>query len=615
MQQTNGGSSSLDAIGNSQAPRPAPTAALEYPQRLRTREAESRCLNQRHVWIGNVRVLVFIGFVALCWNARKLGHPALYWLAGTVAVFFTLGGWDGRTVRARNRAQRAASFYRTGLARMEDRWKGSGEDGHDFQPPDHLYADDLDILGDGSLFQLLCVARTRMGKRCLASWLLAPANLEEVQKRQIAVSELASGLDLREDLAVEGESDQIQCDGQILEQWVQEESSLNYRRWWPWTLILAALSIPALVYGFWRGFWTPFLIVVLINASITFRGRHRLARMFAALDEAAKNLDALVCLLERVEHARFDSPENSALQAALLAGKLKASECIAKLDKLSQLADSRHNLFVRLLDVPLLYSVQLAFALQRWKDRFATGVPAWLDSIGQMEALASLAAYKFEHPDDPFPDFSEAEVPCFDGTALGHPLLPASSCVRNDVVIHGRGQILLVSGSNMSGKSTLLRVVGVNTVLAMAGAPVRASGLRLSPLALGSAINISDSLQRGVSHFYAEIKRIRRVVDLTAKGNVLFLFDEILQGTNSHDRHVGAEGIVRALIRNGAIGLVTTHDLALTALVATFPENIRNVHFQEKLESGKLQFDYRLREGVVTTSNGLELMKSIGLEV
>jgi len=272
-------------------------------------------------------------------------------------------------------------------------------------------------------------------------------------------------------------------------------------------------------------------------------------------------------------------------------------------------------MLVAVLDPALLYSVQVAFALERWKTRFGAGVIAWLDAIGQLEALSSLGAYNFEHPQDPFPEFSVAQAPGFEGQAIGHPLLPASTCVPNDVVLGGSSQVLLVSGSNMSGKSTLLRAVGVNAVLAMTGAPVRARSLRLSPLNIGGAMRLSDSLQKGVSHFYAEISRIRQVVELSKKNHVLFLFDEILQGTNSHDRRVGAEGILRALILNGAIGLVTTHDLALTELQKVFPDRVCNVHFQEKLEAGKLHFDYQLREGVVTTSNGIELMKSVGLEV
>lgn len=615
MQPTNGDSEPLKASRATHNPIPPPSAPVdEYSQRLTRHDGRARHLNKRHIWIGNARLVLFIAIAVLCWKAGKAGGPYLYGLIGAVVAFVALGVWDGRTVRARNRANRAANLYRRGKARIEDQWAGSGESGREFQQEDHLYAEDLDILGNGSLFQLLCVARTRMGKARLAEWLLAPAGTDEVEIRQIAVQELAAKLDFREDLAALGESEQINADGQMLIRWSKEEKAFNYRRWWFWTLLLAVLSIPTLVYGFLREFWTPFLLVFVANANITFWLRHRLDRMFAGLDEASKNLESMVCLLQRVELEKFDSPRNRALQAALVARGLRSSECIARLAKLAQLSDSRDNLFVKALDVPLLYSVNLAFALQWWKDRFASGVPAWLDTLGQMEALASLAAYKFEHPADPFPEIRATELPCYEGVALGHPLLPALTCVRNDVFLSGR-QILLVSGSNMSGKSTLLRVVGINAVLATMGAPVRASALRLSPLALGTAINVSDSLQKGVSHFYAEIKRIRQVVELSSKGSVLFLFDEILQGTNSHDRQVGAEGIVRALIANGAIGLVTTHDLALTSLAEVFPEQVRNVHFQEKLDAGKLHFDYRLRDGVVTTSNGIELMKSIGLDV
>jgi hypothetical protein len=615
MSQTNEASGSLTALPASGRIIP-PTSAPhpEYSHRLTAREAEARRFNKQHIWIGNARLLAFIGIMVLCWQTGRTGVPSVYWLVGVVLVFIGLGAWDRRTVRARSRAKRAANFYRRGLARIEDQWSGSGTHGQEFNTPNHLYAEDLDILGEGSLFQLLCAARTRMGKGRLAAWLLAPATPEEVGERQLAVKELAAKLEFREDLAADGESDEIHADGEMLVRWSQETWDLNYRRWWVWTMVLAVLSLPALIYGF-RAHWTPFVLLLVVNSLISFTQRNRLAQMFSSLDQACKNLEVLPWLLRRIEREQFDSPRARSLQAALLTGGVRASECVAKLARLAQLVDSRRNMFVAVLDVPLLYSIQLGFALQRWKDRYGAGVVAWIESIAEMEALCSLAAYKFEHPEDPFPEFSAAEAPGFAGVALGHPLLPASSCVRNDVILAGSAQVLLVSGSNMSGKSTLLRVAGVNAVLAMMGAPVRARKLRLSPVALGAAMRISDSLQRGVSHFYAEISRIRQVVELASKTHVLFLFDEILQGTNSHDRRVGAEGIVRALITNGAIGLVTTHDLALTTLAEVFPERVRNVHFQEKLDLGKLHFDYQLREGVVTTSNGVELMKSIGLDV
>jgi len=235
--------------------------------------------------------------------------------------------------------------------------------------------------------------------------------------------------------------------------------------------------------------------------------------------------------------------------------------------------------------------------------------------VGEFEALGSLAAYAYERPQDPFPELAEAEG-CFEGEGLGHPLIPEGRNVRTDLRLSGELRVLVVSGSNMSGKSTLLRTVGVNAVLALAGAPVRARRLRLSPLEVGASIHVQDSLQAGASRFYAEITRLRQIVELT-KGPrpVLFLLDEILHGTNSHDRRVGAEGVVRGLVGRGAIGLVTTHDLALALIADGLAPRAANVHFEDHLEAGKMTFDYRLRPGVVQRSNALELMRSVGLEV
>jgi DNA mismatch repair ATPase MutS len=234
-----------------------------------------------------------------------------------------------------------------------------------------------------------------------------------------------------------------------------------------------------------------------------------------------------------------------------------------------------------------------------------------------MEALCSLAGHAWEHPEDPFPELTaDAGGPLFDGEALGHPLLPEGACVRNDLRLDGDLQLLLVSGSNMSGKSTLLRTVGVNAVLAQAGGTVRARRLRLSPLAVGASIRINDSLLAGRSRFYAEITRLRELVALAAGDLPLFfLLDEILHGTNSHDRQIGAEAVVRGLVERGAIGLVTTHDLALAQVAEALAPQAANIHFQDHMEAGRMVFDYRIHPGVVTKSNALELMRSVGLDV
>jgi DNA mismatch repair ATPase MutS len=452
-----------------------------------------------------------------------------------------------------------------------------------------------------------------MGKQCLARWLLTHAELPEIRERQAAVAELKSRLDLREDLAVAGDSERIAAKPEPLVAWAREESGLKDGRWW--AAALAALNIAALVVGF-TWLWTPFIVLLLINGIITSRARHRLEKIFAGIGDTHRDLDSLALLLRRIEAEEFQSPMLRQLQARLLTHGQPPSACIARLDTLADLDDSRHNWFVRVFDIPLLYSMQIAFALERWRRTYGSGIEAWLAVVGAIEALVSIAAYSYEHAEDPFPEFVPADAgPCFEGDALGHPLLPADKCVRNDVRLGGNSQVLLVSGSNMSGKSTYLRVVGVNSVLAMMGAPVRAARLRLSRVAVGASMRVSDSLQKGISHFYAEIKRLRQVVDLSASQATLFLLDEVLQGTNSHDRRVGTEGVLRTLIHNSAIGLVTTHDLALTSLEEVFPERVRNAHLQERFEDDSLSFDYRLRPGVVTTSNGVELMKSIGLDV
>jgi DNA mismatch repair ATPase MutS len=256
-----------------------------------------------------------------------------------------------------------------------------------------------------------------------------------------------------------------------------------------------------------------------------------------------------------------------------------------------------------------------AAGVENWQRHSGPAVRRWLTATGEIEALCAFAGHAFDHPGDPFPEFIEGSV-SIHAEGICHPLLPAENAIRNDVYLGRAPQVLMVSGSNMSGKSTLLRTVGANAVLAQAGAPVRARRLRLTPLAVGASIKLSDSLQGGVSRFYAEILRIRQILTLTSGAlPVLFLIDEFLAGTNSHDRRIGAGALVRGLVERGAIGLVTTHDLALVDIVEALGDRAANVHFEDRVEDGKILFDYVMRPGVVRKSNALELMRSVGLEI
>ncbi len=296
---------------------------------------------------------------------------------------------------------------------------------------------------------------------------------------------------------------------------------------------------------------------------------------------------------------------------------MPASVAVAKLNRLIQLLESRRNQVVAVLEPFVMWSVQLTFAIVAWRRAHGPSIRKWLEAVGELEALSDFAGYAYEHPRDVFPEFAaDGTGGCLDATGFAHPLIPEDRVVRNDLKLDTAMRLVVISGPNMAGKSTFIRAVGVNAVLAQCGAPVRAERLRVSRLTVAASVCILDSLQGGISHFYAEITRLKLITDL-AKGSspVLYLLDELLSGTNSHDRAIGAEAIVRTLFERGALGLVTTHDLALAEIVNTLGSASTNAHFEDHLKDGKLGFNHRLSPGIVKTSNALQLMRSIGLEI
>ncbi|MGB8481164.1 MAG: mismatch repair protein [Acidobacteriaceae bacterium] len=589
--------------------------AEEYRRREAARQAGSRRLEKLHIRFGNVRLLLATVAAVMAWWAFRSHWILPWWLAAPVAVFAVVAVVHARVLRARRCALRAVAVYQRGLARMEDRWMDGGNGGERFRDAQHLYAADLDIFGPASLFALLSTARTRMGEDALASWLLSSSPVEAIRGRQAAVAELRSRLDLREDLEVLGEEAGAGVVPEALLQWAESPERIRetWLRWLAPLLMVLAVGA-AVVWAVW-GTVVPLVAVIVAEASLARWLKQRLQAIFSSTEGAFENLDLLSGMLARLEREKFHSARLQALQTALTSHAMQGSEAIARLRTLIDLIDSRDNFFVRILDVPLMYSVQVALRSEMWRTQHGAAVRGWLDATGEMEALLSLAAYHYEHPDDPFPEMVEG-APFLEGEALGHPLIAGAKCVRNDVRLDDETRAILVSGSNMSGKSTYLRTVGVNTVLAMAGAPVRARRLQLTPLQVGASIQVNDSLQEGSSRFYAEITRLRRIYDLAAeRPPLLFLLDELLQGTNSNDRRIGAEGVLRGLLERGAIGILTTHDLALTELQGLPEGALRNMHFQDHLEDGRMRFDFQLRAGVITKSNGLELMRSIGLKV
>jgi hypothetical protein len=433
--------------------------------------------------------------------------------------------------------------------------------------------------------------------------------------------ELCPRLDLRESLALLGEDVRAGLHPSDLERWASEPSLPATGPWRKAAALLSFLSVASLL-GWIAGFVglggtgpLPFFFVLTIEGVVALRLRVGVKRTLVAVEQPARDLALLSDLLERISREHFDSARLTELAARLVSDGRSAWREIARLERLLGLADARRNQFFVPIAAVLLWGTQFALAIEEWRQRSAGDMAGWLEAIGEIEALSALASHAYENPGDPFPEIVE-DGPVFAGEGLGHPLLPCDGCVRNELLLDRDHAVFVVSGSNMSGKSTFLRTIGANAVLAMAGAPVRAERLRISSLAVGASIRVNDSLQEGESRFYAEIKRLRQIMDLARdEAHPLFLLDEILHGTNSHDRQIGAAAVVRGLVERGAVGLVTTHDLALSRIAESLAPRAANVHFEDHLEDGRIAFDYRLRPGVVEKSNALALMREVGLEI
>ena len=526
-------------------------------------------------------------------------------------------------MRRKKQAEVASDYYRRGIARIEDRWAGTGQTGENFRTRNYLYAEDLDIFGTGSLFQLLSQARLPMGEDQLVEWLCAPSELPEILARQKLVEELRPNLDLREYLAVTTQALWARLDPQTLLGWGESKALLPAGIWRVVAVVLPLAFLATLVVWYTSHFYAPLLFVLALEIMMR-RWLHRRAE--EVMHGTACNAEGLLLfadVLGRFEREPFTSPKLAAMAARLRgtnkSGDVAASVAVRKLAGIVYWIDTSHSLLGHIAEIPFLFGVNVGYATEAWRKRWGRELRTWAAATGEMEALLSLAGYAYEHPADPFPEFVDGpnRATEFHGEELGHPLIAAEKCVRNSISLNQDTRVMLVSGSNMSGKSTYLRTVGINTVLAMAGAPIRGKSLRLTPLALGTRIRGGDSLQEGRSNFYTEILHIRRVFALLkeSKYPLLFLFDELLEGTNSKDRRIGAQSLLEVLLKNGAIGIVTTHDLSLTEIGTAIGAPLRNMHFEDQVQDGKMVFDYHLREGMVTKSNALELMRIVGLEM
>ena len=595
---------------------PVADRVSEYQRRLEDRLARLKRLTTIDNRIATARGVIFLAAVvaALLWYSSESGslRPVIGFLVLFVALVLAHGAVEDRLKQARL----AKAYWERCLRRLADRWRGEGASGDRYADESHLYASDLDLFGRGSLFQLLCQARTRLGEDTLAEWLRTPVGAEIIRRRQQAVAELSPQVDLRERLAVLDAEVRDDLDQNRLIGWVSEPARPISGMVRVATVVLAVLSLAALAVLFIWNLLAPFLFMLIVQGLVAVSHGRQIRRLAQTADEAASGLAILSQVLAILEQEQFQSPNLADIRRRLDTQGLPPSRQIARLHRLIEyLNNTLRNQFFAPIALVLGLPVHLVHAIEVWRGEVGPHIADWLRAVGEFEALACLAGFSYERPEQPFPEILDAGTR-FEASRIGHPLIPRGQCVSNDVGLDEQTRLILISGSNMSGKSTMLRTIGTNFVLAQAGATVRAQRLTTSVFQLGTAMRIHDSLQSGESLFYAAVARLKAIVGMPSNDRpLLFLFDEILQGTNSHDRLIGSEGVLRALVNRGAVGLVTTHDLALTEMVDRLDSKAVNFHFEDSLVDGKMTFDYRIRPGVVRKSNALEIMRLMGLDV
>lgn len=596
--------------------------------------AENRCAVRGRA-LPHARTFGFLLVVALFGLGWVSGQGWPWYAAGGLAFggFLGLVAYHENLLREEQRFRVLRNINAWALARLDRDWKSLPEPMVESPAEQCAMADDLDLFGHASLFHFLCTAHTPVGRRMLRDWLLKPASPETIQSRQRAAAELAMRLELRETLSLEGRllADQGHATERFVE-WAEGEPWLASRAWLvglsrlvPAALLIAwvlagcgAVSVELAAAATLVVFALNFLISVLYAGGI-----HEVFSLLSVRGGAVRRYLRMFELM-------YSIPASA---SELDAVKHQATECgggvllrMRQLNWLTKLAGIQHSalLFV-LVYLPLqflfLYDFHVLSLIEAWQRRYGKFARDWFEGLGQFEALCSLATLVHDHPDWAFPEVA-ASADRFRAEGLGHPLLPDDLCVANDVEVGPAGSFLLVTGSNMSGKSTLLRAIGANAVLAEAGAPVCAARLTMPPVTLATSMRVRDSLEYGVSFYMAELMRLKEIVDLARRSDqrpgrtLLYLLDEILLGTNSRERHIAVVRVVQFLLQHTAIGAISTHDLELAAS-EPLAGACRCVHFRETLHDRgaryPMTFDYQLRPGIATTSNALKLLELVGL--
>ena len=595
------------------------TPSIQYLNRLNELLDSQKKLQQKKSVFGLLRFGSIAAIIAACYYLWSWGliyvFPAS---AALLAIFIILIYKDLANRSALKHIGHLISITQHELKALEGEYFQFA-DGSQFLPKEHGYAVDLDIYGHASLYQFLNRTTSDMGAATLASWLSEPVPASLIMERQEAVKELKEKFHWRQDIRAIGiETNIRQTTFDKLKAWMHEPTVFLQFIHWKWLRVLLPVIIVVIVATAIVGF-IPMKIMyamLLLYAFIAYFVYKAVSPMHEKLSRIVDEMNTLSESIRLIEKETFIASLNIRLQQQFVKEQSAASVKIRRIKKILNRLDIRYNIMLSApLNILFLWDLQQALDLEKWKKAHAADVENWFLTLGVFEALNSFATIHFNNPGWCFPALHNQYF-YIDANELGHPLIPVIKRVNNQVQLDKSGTIMLVTGSNMAGKSTYLRSVGVNTVLAMAGAPVCAASFTVSPVQLISSMRISDNLEESTSTFYAELKKLKAIIDKVNAGEKVFiLLDEILRGTNSFDRHTGSVALIKQLIQHKATAIIATHDLALAEIIKTFPDHIRNYHFDVQINNEELYFDYKLKSGVCTNLNASLLMKKIGIEL
>ncbi len=590
-----------------------------YQNRLEDLNGQLQKLKQKKSSFAWMRLGAIIAIIAAFYFLWSLG--ALYVIIASVLLLFIFIQLIKADLRNHSKIEHTVRLINTNKNELKFL---AGEylefdGGVEHIPKEHAYANDLDIFGRASLFQYLNRTTSEPGSRMLAEYLASAAAIDSISERQQAVKELSGKTLWIQDLRSYGLKNKITFSTKNqLENWMKEPPVFSGFKRWKWLryLLPAIILTVVALYIFDEVGNTIFYLSLLIFAVIAYQVNKYVAPIHDQLSKAADELSTLSESISLIEKEKFESPLLQKWQAVFVEQNKKASEEILKVKKILDKLDIRYNIVLSApLNLLLLWNLQQVLDLEKWKETEQNNFNLWFETLAHFEALNSFGILYFNKPQWIFPTI-RAEYFSIEGKEIGHPLIPIEKRVNNFIDIPDNAELMLVTGSNMAGKSTYLRSIGVNIVLAMAGAPVCARSFSVSHVQLISSMRISDNLEESTSTFYAELKKLKTIIEKVNAGEKVFiLLDEILRGTNSFDRHTGSKALIKQLIKKKAAAIIATHDLELATLKEDFSQHILNYHFDVQVSNDELYFDYSLKPGVCNSLNASILMKKIGIEL